>query len=61
MRSPAHNPAANLATPSQKKHGIPPCAPVNASQPNSLQQLARQHSAPLQDKYSSIATLKPLI
>ena len=61
MRSPARNPAANPATPSQGNREIPPCAPVNSSQPNYVQQLARQHSVPVQDKYSSIASLKPII
>ena len=61
MRSPAHNLSPNPATPSQKKRRIPPCAPVNASQPNSLQQLARQPLVPVQDKYSSMAALKPIV
>ena len=57
-------PAATSQTtpsPSPEKSEIPLCTPVNASQPNSLQQLARQQPAPVQDKHSSITTLKAII
>jgi len=57
-------PAATSQTtpsPSPEKSEIPPCTPVNASQPHSLQQLARQQPAPVQDKHFSIATLKAII
>jgi hypothetical protein len=44
-----------------EKIEILPCAPVNASQPLSLHPLARQQPAPIQDKHSSISTLKSII
>jgi hypothetical protein len=53
--------AATSPNPSPEKSEIPPCTPVNAIQPNSLQQLARQKPAPVQDKYSSIASIKAFI
>jgi hypothetical protein len=40
---------------------ISPCTPVNTSQPNSLEQLARQNLSPIQDQYFSIQTLKSII
>jgi hypothetical protein len=43
------------------KSEIPFCMPVNASQPHSLQQLAPHKPLPVQDKYSSISTLKTII
>jgi hypothetical protein len=51
----------NLSGPSPEKCEIPSCTPVNASQPHSIQQLAAQHPATVQDKYSSISTLKSII
>jgi hypothetical protein len=48
-------------TPSPEKSEISPCTPVNASQPHSLQQLARQQPVPVQVKHFSIATLKAII
>ena len=48
-------------TPSPEKSKISPCTPVNASQPHSLQQLARQQPAPVQHKHFSINTLKAII
>jgi len=60
----AAQPAAaspNPSSPYQEKGGNPPCTPVNASQPNSPQQLARHQPTSVQDKYSSIATLKAMI
>jgi hypothetical protein len=47
--------------PSPGKSEIPPCTPVNASQPHYPQQLAAQKPVPVQDKYSSIASLKSII
>jgi hypothetical protein len=51
----------NLSSPSPEKSEISPCTPVNASQPHSPQQLATQKPVPVQDKHSSIATLKAVI
>jgi len=51
----------NPSGPSQGKSEISSCAPVNASQPHSLEQLATQQPVPVQDKYSSISTLKTII
>ncbi len=54
-------PAPSLpATPSPEKSEISPCTPVNPTKPVSLQQLAGQESAPVQNKYFSIPTLKSL-
>jgi PAB1-binding protein PBP1 len=47
--------------PSKQNLGISRCIPVNASQPVSLQQLASQEPASVQDKYFSIPTLKVII
>jgi hypothetical protein len=52
-------PAINPPSPSPEK--TPPCTPVNASQPNSPQQLATQKPAPVQDKYTCKETLKSII
>jgi hypothetical protein len=54
-------PAINPPSPSPGKSEIPPCTPVNPTKPVSLQQLAGQESAPVQNKYFSIPTLKSLI
>ena len=51
----------NPPTPPPVKSEIPLCTPVNASKPHSLQLLARQQPAPVQDKHFSIAALKALI
>jgi hypothetical protein len=54
-------PAATSQNPSglsPEKCEISSCTPVNASQPHYLQLLATQKPAPVQDKYSSISTLK---
>ena len=51
----------NPSSPSPEKSEISPCTPVNASQPHSLQQLARQQPVPVQVKHFSIATLKAII
>jgi hypothetical protein len=51
----------NPSSPSGEKSEISPCTPVNASQPHSLQQLARRQPASVQDKHVSIAILKALI
>jgi hypothetical protein len=51
----------NPSGPSPEKCEIPSCAPVNASQPHSLQQLATQQPLPVQDKYPSISTLEAII
>jgi hypothetical protein len=51
----------NPPTPSPEKTEIPPCTPVNTTNQLSLQQLARQQPAPVQDKYFSIAALKSII
>jgi hypothetical protein len=51
----------NPSGPSTGKSGISSCAPVNASQPYSLQQLATQQPVLIQSKYSSISTLKAII
>ena len=48
-------------TPSPGKSEIPPCTPVNANNQFSNQQLTGQPPASVQDKYSSIATLKAII
>jgi hypothetical protein len=53
--------AINSSSPSPEKSEIPSCTPVNASQPHSLQQLARLQPVSVQDKYSSIETLKSII
>jgi hypothetical protein len=49
------------ATPSPCKSEISPCTPVNPTHPVYHQQLATQESAPVQNKYFSIPTLKSLI
>jgi len=57
-------PAATSQTtpsPSPEKSEIPPCTPVNANNQFSNQQLTGQPPASVQDKYSSIATLKAFI
>jgi hypothetical protein len=59
--APPPTPAINPPTPSPEKSEIAPCTPVNASNQHSLQQLAGQHPASVQDKYSSKATLKSII
>jgi len=61
--TPAINPPGPSLPPSPSQEGdeISPRSPVNVSQPNYLQQLARQKPASVQDKYLSIATLKDLI
>ena len=59
--APPPAPAINPPTPSPGKSAISPCMPVNVSQPHSLQQLAVQKPARVQDKYSSISTLKAII
>jgi hypothetical protein len=51
----------NPPTPSPEKSEISPCTPVNVSKPHSLQQLARQPPASVQDKHFSISTLKAII
>jgi hypothetical protein len=51
----------NPSSPSPGRSEISHSRPANASQPLSLQQLARQQPASVQDKYSSIATLKAII
>jgi hypothetical protein len=51
----------NPSSPSPENSEILPCTPVNASQPHSLQQLARQQPAPVQVKHFSIAILKAII
>jgi hypothetical protein len=64
MRTVRNITAATTQNPSgltTEKSEISSCAPVNASQPHSLQQLATQHPAPVQDKYSSISALKSII
>lgn len=53
--------AINPSSPSPGKREIAPCTPVNANQPHSLQQLATQQPATVQEKYSSIVTLKSII
>ena len=53
--------AFNPSSPSPEKSEILPCTPVNASKPHSLQQLARQQPVSVQDKHSSIATIKSII
>jgi len=57
-----NSPAPSLpASPSPGKSEISPCTPVNPTKPVSRQQLAGQESAPVQDKYLSILTIKSLI
>ena len=51
----------NPSSPSPGKNEIPPCTPVNASQPHPLQQLVGHQPASVQDKYFSIPTLKTII
>ena len=51
----------NPPAPSPEKSEISPCTPVNASNPPSPQQLARQQPASVHHKYFSIATLKAII
>jgi hypothetical protein len=57
----AASPNPSTPHPPPEKSEISPCTPANASQPHSLQQLARQQPAPVQDKHFSIATLKAII
>ena len=61
--APAINPLSPSlpSSPSPETSEISPCAPVNASQPHSLQQLARPQPASVQDKHFSIPALKDLI
>ena len=47
--------------PSPEKREISPCTPVNPTKPVSLQQLAGQESASVQNKHFSILALKSLI
>ena len=55
-------PAPSLpASPSPEKSEISPCTPVNPTKPVSLQQLAGQESASVQNKHFSILALKSLI
>jgi hypothetical protein len=49
------------ATPSPEKNEISPRTPVSPTKPVSLQQLAGQQSASVQNKYFSIFALKSLI
>ena len=58
---PPATPAINLPSPSPGKSEISPCTPVNADNPASIQQLARQQPVPVQDKYFSIPTVKAII
>jgi hypothetical protein len=53
--------AINPSSPSPEKSEISPCTPVNASQPHYLQQLTKLQPVSVQDKHSSIATLKSII
>jgi hypothetical protein len=61
--TPAANPPSPSlpSSPSPETSEISPCTPVNAGNPHSLQQLARQQPAPVQDKHFSITTLKAII
>ena len=60
--SPSLPSSASLpSSPSPEKSEISPCTPVNANHPVSIQQLAGQQPASVQDKYSSIAALKSII
>ena len=55
-------PAPSLpASPFPDKKETSPCTPVNPTKPLSLQQLAGQQSAPIQNKYSITLILKSLI
>jgi hypothetical protein len=51
----------NPPTPSPQKSEISLCTPVNANNQVSIQRLAEQQPAPVQDKYFSIAALKVFI
>ena len=51
----------NPPTPSPQKSEISLCTPVNANNQVSIQRLAEQQPAPVQDKYFSIPTLKAII
>jgi hypothetical protein len=51
----------NPPTPSPQKSEISLCTPVNANNQVSIQRLAEQQPAPVQDKYFSIAALKSII
>jgi hypothetical protein len=53
--------AINPPTPSPQKSEISLCTPVNANNQVSIQRLAEQQPAPVQDKYFSIAALKSII
>jgi hypothetical protein len=57
----ATNPTAPSLPSTPERDGISACTPVNASQPNSLQPLAGQQLAPVQNKHFSIVTLKALV
>jgi hypothetical protein len=57
--APPATPAINPPSPTPQK--ISPCTPVNASQPHSIQQLATQKPAPVQDQYTCKASLKSII
>jgi hypothetical protein len=51
----------NPPTPSPERSEIPPCKPVNASNPLSIQQVAGPQTVPMQRKHFSISTLKAFI
>jgi hypothetical protein len=51
----------NPPTPSPQKSEISLCTPVNANNQISIQRLAEQQPAPVQDKYFRIAALKVFI
>jgi hypothetical protein len=53
--------AINPSSPSTGKSEIPSCTPVNASNQHPIQQLATKQPVPVQDKHSSITTLKTII
>jgi hypothetical protein len=59
--APPPTPAINPPTPSPQKSEISLCTPVNANNQVSIQRLAEQQPAPVQDKYFSIAALKSII
>jgi hypothetical protein len=61
--TPATNPPSLSlpASPSPGQSEISLCTPVNANNPVSIQQLAKQQPAPVQDKHFSIIILKAII
>jgi hypothetical protein len=59
--APPAAPSPNPPTPSPQKSEISLCTPVNANNQVSIQRLAEQQPAPVQDKYFSIAALKVFI